>query len=38
MICDREKILAGGCTHYIAKPFSKNALLTLMQEALSGKI
>jgi PAS domain S-box-containing protein len=38
MIGDREKILAGGCTHYIAKPFSKNALLTLMQEALSGKI
>ena len=35
MIGDRERIIAGGCTHYIAKPFSKNLLIKTLDEALS---
>ncbi|MFH1160750.1 MAG: response regulator [bacterium] len=35
MIGDKEKLLAGGCTHYIAKPFEKAALLALIREAIS---
>lgn len=31
---DREKIMAAGCSHYIAKPFVKNDLLNLLAAAL----
>ena len=37
MIGDREKLLAEGCTHYIAKPFEKIAILNVLREALAGK-
>lgn len=29
---DREKILAGGCTHYLGKPFSQQELIDLLSE------
>ena len=32
MLGDREKFLAAGCTHYIAKPFDKIALIDLLEE------
>jgi len=32
---DREKIMAAGCSHYIAKPFVKNDLLNLLATALN---
>ncbi|MEI7981982.1 MAG: PAS domain S-box protein [Bacteroidota bacterium] len=32
---DRDRLLAEGCTHYIAKPFDKTTLLNLLKEALS---
>ncbi len=35
MIGDKEKILMEGCTHYISKPFSKNEILTLLNEVLN---
>ncbi|RJP64965.1 MAG: PAS domain S-box protein [Ignavibacteriales bacterium] len=35
MIGDKEKILTEGCTHYISKPFSKNEILTLLDEVLN---
>lgn len=35
---DKEEFLGAGCSHYISKPFSKAALLTLMGEALGEKI
>ena len=28
---DRERFLSGGCTHYIAKPFNKNDLISLVK-------
>jgi len=31
MVGDKERILNGGCTHYISKPFSKNELLVLLK-------
>ena len=31
MLGDREKFLSAGCTHYIAKPFDKLALVDLME-------
>jgi PAS domain S-box-containing protein len=34
MVGDKEKMLNGGCTHYLSKPFSKNDLLILMNEIL----
>ena len=34
---DRGKILQGGCTHYIAKPFNKALLTNIITEVLSGK-
>ncbi len=35
MIGDKEKILMEGCTHYISKPFSRNEILTLLNEVLN---
>lgn len=32
---DEKKIMASGCTHYITKPFTKNALLDLLAKAIS---
>lgn len=32
MVGDKERILNGGCTHYISKPFSKNELLVLLRK------
>lgn len=32
MLGDREKFLSSGCTHYIAKPFDKYALVELLEE------
>ena len=32
---DRERLLAEGCTHYIAKPFDKTNLLGILHQALS---
>jgi hypothetical protein len=29
---DREKLLQGGCSHYLGKPFSQQGLLELMTE------
>jgi len=37
MIGDKEKLLSGGCTHYLPKPFGKAALLDLIRDALTGK-
>ena len=34
MLGDREKFLSAGCTHYIAKPFDKFALVELLEEIL----
>ncbi len=34
MAGDKEEFLAHGCTHYLSKPYTKNALITLMKEAL----
>lgn len=36
MIGDREKLLAEGCTHYIAKPFERAAFLSVVKEAIYG--
>ena len=36
MMGDKEKFLNAGCTHYIAKPFDRHALIDLLGEALSG--
>jgi CheY-like chemotaxis protein len=32
---DEKRILKGGCTHYISKPFSKKSLLDIINKALS---
>lgn len=32
---DEDRILKGGCTHYISKPFTKNSLLDTIKKALS---
>ncbi len=31
---DQEKLLAGGCSHYLGKPFSQQGLLELMQSTI----
>ena len=31
---DEERILAGGCTHYLAKPFTRHELLQIIEKAL----
>lgn len=31
---DEKKILTGGCSHYISKPFNRKALLGILQKAL----
>ncbi|MCX6150057.1 MAG: PAS domain S-box protein [Ignavibacteriales bacterium] len=35
MAGDKEKLLSGGCTHYISKPFSKDEFLSLLSEGLN---
>lgn len=35
MIGDRERILDGGCSHYIGKPFTKDELLSVLDSAIS---
>lgn len=35
---DKEEFLGAGCSHYISKPFTKAALLTLMEDALGEKV
>ena len=37
MLGDREKFLASGCTHYIAKPFDKFALVELLEDVFNQK-
>ncbi|HLG32248.1 MAG TPA: response regulator [Ignavibacteriaceae bacterium] len=32
---DEKMIMASGCTHYITKPFTKSALLNLVNKAIS---
>jgi DNA-binding response OmpR family regulator len=34
--CDKERFLANGLTHYLAKPFEKRVLLELIDKALNG--
>jgi CheY-like chemotaxis protein len=34
LIGDKEKFLAEGCTHYIAKPFTKDELQNLVSQVL----
>jgi CheY-like chemotaxis protein/two-component sensor histidine kinase len=34
MIGDKEKLLKGGCTHYLAKPFTQTSLLSLIKSIL----
>ena len=34
---DKEQLYAAGCTNHIAKPYNKQTLLKIVQEALSGK-
>lgn len=31
---DERKILKGGCTHYISKPFDRKSLLSVIQKAI----
>lgn len=31
---DRERILAGGLSHYVAKPFDKQTILSILEEVL----
>ena len=35
MVGDKEKFLAGGCTHYISKPFERSQLVSMVKEILS---
>ncbi len=35
MAGDRKKILSGGCSHYLAKPFSKKELVELLETILN---
>lgn len=35
MTSDKEKIMEAGCTHYLAKPFTKSRLVSTMSEALA---
>ncbi|MDP3684463.1 MAG: ATP-binding protein, partial [Ignavibacteria bacterium] len=35
---DKEEFLGAGCSHYISKPFSKAALLDLIQEVFGEKV
>ncbi len=37
MLGDRERFLASGCTHYIAKPFDKFALIDLLDDIFNQK-
>jgi len=34
MIGDKERLLKGGCTHYLAKPFTQTSLLSLIKSIL----
>ncbi len=33
---DKKEFLSSGCTHYLAKPFSKNSLLNLLHQIFNG--
>jgi PAS domain S-box-containing protein len=35
MVGDKEKFLAGGCTHYISKPFERSQIISMIKEILS---
>ncbi len=35
---DREQMLAGGCSHYLAKPFDRRTLLALLQDILQRRL
>jgi PAS domain S-box-containing protein len=35
MVGDKEKFLAGGCTHYISKPFERSQIVNMVKEILS---
>ena len=35
MVGDKEKFLQNGCSHYLSKPFTKESLIKVIQEALS---
>jgi CheY-like chemotaxis protein len=37
MTGDKEKFLAAGCSHYIAKPFPKDKLVSLVKEITNQK-
>ena len=37
MVGDREEFLAGGCTHYVSKPFDMKKLVALVEEISSVK-
>jgi two-component system, sensor histidine kinase len=32
---DKEKFIAGGCTHYLSKPFTKESLINYIEDILS---
>jgi YesN/AraC family two-component response regulator len=32
MAGDKEEFLAAGCSHYIAKPFNKTEIISLLEE------
>ncbi|MHC1707739.1 MAG: ATP-binding protein [Bacteroidales bacterium] len=34
---DREKMLQGGCTHYLPKPFDKKGIINIVKEILGNK-
>jgi PAS domain S-box-containing protein len=34
---DNERLLNGGCSHYITKPYDKVSLVTILQDALAGR-
>jgi PAS domain S-box-containing protein len=34
---ENERLLAGGCSHYITKPYDKSSLINILTEALNGR-
>ncbi len=37
MTSDKVEFLSAGCSHYIAKPFSKNEIISLLREIFEKK-
>ncbi|MCX6148907.1 MAG: PAS domain S-box protein [Ignavibacteriales bacterium] len=35
MVGDKEKMIEGGCTHYLSKPFSRSEMLALLKGAIN---